>query len=121
MLTSPAQPANYDATQLATKINGVQKQIGAKKKVGSSDTKISQDLVTDKFVAQAKENADDLLQEKIALEKEKKALLESVAAKEAALKAKTKTIGNFVHDSVPVSNNEVCLWRRLATSLPGPG
>ncbi|KAK7220129.1 hypothetical protein V2G26_008132 [Clonostachys chloroleuca] len=43
---------NYAAMQMNTQINGVQKQIGAKKK--------------------AKENADDLLQEKANLEKERR-------------------------------------------------
>lgn len=57
---------------------------------------------------QAKENADDLLKEKIELEKEKKALVESAAEKDALLRTKIKTVGNYVHDSVPVSNNEVC-------------
>lgn len=41
------------------------------------------------------------------LEKEKKDLLASAAEKEKALKAKIKTIGNIVHKSVPISNNEV--------------
>lgn len=41
------------------------------------------------------------------IEKEKKELLASAAEKEKALKAKVKTIGNIVHESVPVSNNEV--------------
>ncbi|KAL2197568.1 hypothetical protein P885DRAFT_68694 [Corynascus similis CBS 632.67] len=40
------------------------------------------------------------------IEKEKKELLASAAEKEKALKAKVKTIGNIVHESVPVSNNE---------------
>jgi hypothetical protein len=68
---------------------------------------IKHELFLTHCYSQAKENADDLLQEKIALEKEKKAILESAAEKEAALKAKIKTIGNIVHDSVPVSDNEV--------------
>ncbi|ODA83820.1 hypothetical protein RJ55_02336 [Drechmeria coniospora] len=76
----------YSATQVNTRINGVQKEIGAKKK--------------------AKENADELLQQKMELEKEKKSLDESAAQKEATLKSKIRTIGNYVHDSVPVSNNE---------------
>lgn len=76
----------YSATQINSKINEVQKQIGAKKK--------------------AKENADDLLKQKVDLEKEKKSLVESAAEKDALLKAKIKTIGNIVHDSVPVSDNE---------------
>lgn len=32
---------------------------------------------------------------------------EAAAQKEKDLKAKVQTIGNYVHDSVPVSNNEV--------------
>lgn len=77
---------NYSASQINGKINDVQKQIGAKKK--------------------AKEPADDLLQEKIEFEEEKKALVESAAEKDALLKAKLRTVGNYVADSVPVSNNE---------------
>lgn len=49
----------YSASQIKGKINDVQKQIATKKK--------------------AKENADELLQEKIALQKEEKALSESAA------------------------------------------
>lgn len=43
----------------------------------------------------------------MALEKEKKVLEESAAEKDALLQKKVKTIGNYVHDSVPISNNEV--------------
>ncbi|OTA61152.1 serine-tRNA ligase [Hypoxylon sp. EC38] len=76
----------YAATQINSKINEVNKQIGAKKK--------------------AKENADDLLQQRADLDKEKKALLDLAAQKDIALKAKVNTVGNIVHDSVPVSDNE---------------
>ncbi|OWT42749.1 tRNA synthetase class II core domain (G, h, p, S and t) domain-containing protein [Pochonia chlamydosporia 170] len=76
--TITAKVPNYSATQVNSKINEVQKQIGAK------------------------ENADDLLKEKIELEKEKKALVESAAEKDALLRTKIKTVGNYVHDSVPV-------------------
>jgi seryl-tRNA synthetase len=48
-----------------------------------------------------------LLAKKIALEKEKKELEAAADAKEKELNAKVGTIGNIVHDSVPVSNNEV--------------
>lgn len=41
------------------------------------------------------------------LEKEKKALIELTAEKDIALKKKISTIGNVVHNSVPVSDNEV--------------
>ncbi|KAM4055972.1 tRNA synthetase class II core domain-containing protein [Hirsutella rhossiliensis] len=76
----------YSATQINGKINEVQKQIGTKKK--------------------AKENADGLLQQKKDLEREKKSLVDSAGEKEALLKSKLRTIGNIVHDSVPVSDNE---------------
>jgi seryl-tRNA synthetase len=48
------------------------------------------------------------LKQKIDLEKEKKELVESAAAKDVTLKKKIGTIGNIVHDSVPVNDNEVC-------------
>jgi seryl-tRNA synthetase len=80
--------AQYSATQLNSKINEVQKQIGVRRK--------------------AKENADDLMKRKADLEKDQKALLDSAAEKELALKKKIGTIGNIVHESVPVENNEVC-------------
>lgn len=73
--------------QMNTKINAVQKQIGAKKK--------------------AKESAGDLLAEKAELEKEKKALTELAGEKEIKLNKKLNAIGNIVHDSVPVNTNEV--------------
>ena len=56
---------------------------------------------------QAKEDATELLERKASLEKEMKAAEEQVAAKLAELRRKAKTIGNYVHDSVPISNNEV--------------
>jgi len=73
--------------QLNTKINETQKAIGQKKK--------------------AKENADDLLAQKIELEKEKKSFIDAAAEKDAALKEKLGKIGNLVHESVPVEQNEV--------------
>lgn len=76
----------YSATQVNTKINEVQKQIGAKKK--------------------AKEDASELLAQKVELEKEKKTWIEAAAEKDAALKKKIATIGNIVHDTVPISDNE---------------
>ena len=47
------------------------------------------------------------MKEKVDLEKEKKVLEDSAAEKEEILTRKLKTVGNYVHDSVPVSNNEV--------------
>jgi len=46
------------------------------------------------------------LKEKADLEKEKKTLIDSAAEKDVALKKKIGTIGNIVHDSVPLSDNE---------------
>ncbi|EOA89339.1 uncharacterized protein SETTUDRAFT_147736 [Exserohilum turcica Et28A] len=76
----------YDATQMGSKINAVQKQIGAKKK--------------------AKENADDLLEEKKQLEESKKKQEAEAHAKLLKLHAKAKTVGNYVYKDVPVSDNE---------------
>lgn len=57
----------------------------------------------------AKENADELLEKKKELE-EKKRLQEAKATeKEIALNKKAKSIGNYVHESVPISDNEVSL------------
>ncbi|KAH6684385.1 seryl-tRNA synthetase-like protein [Halenospora varia] len=76
----------YEVSQTNTKINEIQKQIGAKKK--------------------AKENADDLLKQKLELEKVKKSFIESAAEKDVLLKKKLGTIGNIVHESVPINDNE---------------
>jgi seryl-tRNA synthetase len=47
--------------------------------------------------------------QKADLEKEKKAMIESAAEKDVTLKKKIATIGNIVHASVPVGDNEVRL------------
>jgi len=46
------------------------------------------------------------MKQKTDFEREKKGLIESAAEKEATLKKKISTIGNIVHDSVPVNNDE---------------
>ncbi|CAD6501744.1 BgTH12-01993 [Blumeria graminis f. sp. triticale] len=76
----------YAATQINTKINEIQKQIGVKRK--------------------ARENADELMKQKLKLETDKKEALENAAGKELILKKKISTIGNLVHNSVPVNNDE---------------
>jgi len=56
---------------------------------------------------QAKEDASELVAKK-AQEEEKRTELKSIASeKQAALHKKLITIGNIVHDSVPISDNEV--------------
>lgn len=82
----------YEAQQVGSKINGIQKEIGIKKK--------------------AKEDASELVNEKVDLEERKKEIEKSVSEKEAALQRQIKTIGNYVHESVPISDNEdnnVCI------------
>lgn len=84
---------NYGATQIGSRINDTQKEIGKKKK--------------------AKEDAEDLLKQKEALQKEKAAQEALAAEKLQVLHLKAKTVGNYVHESVPISNDEVNLAREI--------
>ena len=83
----------YGATQIGSKINETQKAIGQKKK--------------------AKEDADDLLKQKEALQQEKLTQEKVAAEKLRALQATAKLVGNYVHESVPVSNDEVVVLKAL--------
>ena len=76
----------FEADQVSKEINALQKSIGQKMK--------------------AKQDASTLLAEKKALEEKKETLLAAVKASEEAWKHKLMSIGNLVHDSVTVSNNE---------------
>ncbi|KAI9502205.1 Cytosolic seryl-tRNA synthetase [Coemansia spiralis] len=76
----------YGLDEANRNINAVQKEIGKKMK--------------------AKEDASDLLAKKKELEAKKKELVEEEQAKDKGLRAKVNTIGNIVHDSVPVSSTE---------------
>jgi seryl-tRNA synthetase len=58
------------------------------------------------------------MKQKVDLEKEKKAMDESAAEKDVALKKKVSTIGNIVHESVPVNNNEVRLCTKAISARP---
>lgn len=62
---------------------------------------------------QSKQDATKQMEQKTALEKEKKTKEDIATEKENARDRKLKTIGNYVHPSVPVSDNEVC-WVRLS-------
>ena len=55
----------------------------------------------------AKENADSLLQQKTQMDKEQKELEDAGNEKDVILQKKLKTIGNYVHESVRISDNEV--------------
>ncbi|OAL19886.1 hypothetical protein AYO22_09413 [Fonsecaea multimorphosa] len=85
-LWNDAYQTRYKASQFGAKINAVQKEIGQLKK--------------------AKQDADHLLQEKVNLEKEKKQIEDEAAEKEKLRDRKCKMIGNYVHESVPVNDNE---------------
>lgn len=76
-------------TEMGAKINKVQKDMGLNKK-NKGDPADFEKLKAEK---------DRLGQEKVRLEEE-------AAEKHKALLKKVKSIGNYVHDSVPVSNNE---------------
>jgi seryl-tRNA synthetase len=67
---------------------------------------------------QAKQDADHLLKEKADLEKEKKQVEEEAVEKEKARDKKCKTIGNYVHESVPLHDNEVGKHGDHAFGLP---
>ncbi|KAI9741854.1 MAG: Cytosolic seryl-tRNA synthetase [Cirrosporium novae-zelandiae] len=85
-LWEDARATRYQASQVGTKINSTQKEIGLKKR--------------------AKEDASELLAQKASLEKEKKDMEDLAAEKEAQVRKTLNTIGNYVHDSVPVGNDE---------------
>jgi len=76
----------YGVTQIRAEINVVQKEIGQIKK--------------------NKGNADEQLKKKAELEQQMKKQQELAEEKQVLLNRKAKTIGNYVHDSVPVDNNE---------------
>ncbi|EFW22822.1 Cytosolic seryl-tRNA synthetase [Coccidioides posadasii str. Silveira] len=85
-LYEDARRTRYEASQIGSKINALQKEIGMKKK--------------------NKEDASELLAQKAKLEQDKKAQEDLAVEKEKLRDRKLKTIGNYVHDSVPISNNE---------------
>lgn len=62
-----------------------------------------------------KEPADELLTRKNELTKERDAKKSEMDLKEAERDQKLILIGNIVHDSVPVSNNEVCCYQSLSS------
>lgn len=78
------------STEMGAKINEVQKAMTANKK-NKGD----------------KDEFQKLLLQKDELQKQKKELEEQAATKHAALLKKAKTIGNYVHDSVPISDDEI--------------
>jgi seryl-tRNA synthetase len=99
----------FESDQKRRALNALQKDIGAKKKVNESFSSLSFTgtiMLTD-VTRQAKENADGLLAQKNDLDAEIAALKVNEVEAEASLRKKANSIGNLVHDSVPVSNDEV--------------
>lgn len=98
--------------QVGSKLNGILKEIGQKKKVSKRTHLVylhplaGKQITWSKYL-QNKEDASDLMEEKSALDKSKKDAEEHAVQKEAQRDRKIRTIGNYVHESVPVSNNEV--------------
>eukprot|EP00158_Paraphelidium_tribonemae_P003768 Partr_v1_DN26357_c0_g1_i1_m43182 putative seryl-trna synthetase len=76
----------FDADEINKEINAVQKEIASKMK--------------------AKEAADELLAKKVALTKSREEVKAAMEAKEKLRDEKLITIGNLVHQSVPVSMDE---------------
>jgi seryl-tRNA synthetase len=85
-LTIGLAPVQYEATQFGSEANKIQKEIVVKKK--------------------AKEDASELLAKKIEFEKKKKEQEAVAQEKLVALHKKAKMVGNYVHDSVPISDDE---------------
>jgi seryl-tRNA synthetase len=85
-LYEEARRARYEVMQIGSELNALQKEIGKRKK--------------------NKEDAGDLMEQKAALEKRKKEAEEHASELENRRDRKIRTIGNYVHESVPVSNNE---------------
>ena len=78
--------AQYEVDRTGTEINSLQKKITQRKK--------------------AKEDAEDLLLQKNQLQTQKVTKEEIVVSKRDILQKKVRLVGNYVHDSVPVSNDE---------------
>ena len=66
---------------------------------------------------QAKENADDLLAEKRAIDAQVDAKRKDAREAELAMRQKAGTIGNIVNKGVPVSQTEVYAIHHSRTSL----
>lgn len=97
---------DFEANGLSKQSNALQKQIGLKKKACMSCMCNCTESLTD--LLQAKENADDLLAEKKAIDTQVDAKRKEVREAELAMRQKAGTIGNIVNKDVPVSQTEVC-------------
>ena len=85
-LYEEARKIRYESTQVASTLNGVNKEIGQLRK--------------------NKHDASKQMARKAELEKQRKEIDDRALDKEKARDKKIKSIGNYVHDSVPISDNE---------------
>ena len=95
---------DYDTNALRKKVNEVQKEISAKKKV-SIDLITTQ--VTDDGLDQAKQPADDLVAAKKEIDTQVEEKKKEAREFEIKMRQKASTVGNIVGKDVPVSLTEV--------------
>jgi len=93
------QTAKFDFDNTNRDINAIQKEIGK--------------------ILKAKGDAKVLLEKKAALEKQKKDIQKEVDDRRAGLEKKVNSVGNLVHPSVPVSNDEVTHLKSLSLTFVG--
>ena len=109
----------FETNGLSKQVNAVQKEIGAKKKVGLTELFPVQFAQIDDI--QAKENADDLVAKKKELDAQVDASRKTVKEFETAMRQKASTVGNIVGKGVPVSLTEVryysFFWHNLSIQL----
>ncbi|CAG8458690.1 13587_t:CDS:2 [Ambispora leptoticha] len=99
--------AKFVLDETNKKINAIQKDIGKKMKSNESiDLNSYFCFMSHSRKIKAKEDASELLAEKERLNNEKDLKTGFVKEREEELMSKASTIGNIVHDSVPVSLNE---------------
>lgn len=98
---------DYDTNALRKKVNEVQKEISAKKKVGI-DLIVTQ--VTDDGLNQAKQSADDLVAVKKEIDAQVEEKKKEAREFEIKMRQKASTVGNIVGKNVPVSLTEVIVY-----------
>ena len=97
---------DYDANALRKKVNEVQKEISAKKKVVIACYVCSSDISYCK--SQAKQPADDLVAAKKEIDAQVEAKKKESKEFEILMRRKASTVGNIVGKGAPVSLTEVC-------------
>ena len=109
---------SFEKAQLQKQINVIQKAIGLKMRASHSHSVV---IITPahQYDIQAKEDAEELKAEKVLLDAQVASIAVTEKAAETAMRKKAGTIGNIVHASVPVSNNEVspALLRNINENL----